>query len=138
MGVRLAVAATVAATLAVGCGGTQRSADLFVVKRTGSIPGANLTLLVTDNGTVRCNGGPAKVLPGELLVEARGLTEDLAGDLGKPIREIAPLNSIYTFRVKMGAGTAEWMDGTPGLPQSFLKLSQFTRKVAKGTCGLQR
>jgi hypothetical protein len=139
MGMRLAAAAAVVTALvAVGCGGTQRSADLFVVKRTGSIPGANLTLLVTDNGTVRCNGGPPRVLPGELLVEARGLTEELAADLGKPVTGDPPANSVYRFEVNLGAGKASWTDGSLGLPQSFFKLSQLTRKIAKGTCGLQR
>lgn len=131
-------AALVLAILAAGCGGTQRAPDLFEVKRTGKIPGANLTLLVTDNGTVRCNGGAPKPMPGDLLVQSRGLTEDLAADIAKPRPEIAPLNSIYTFRIRLGAGSATWMDGTPGLPQSLLELARLTRQIAKGVCGLKR
>ena len=139
MGLRMVCAVVAAcAVSAVGCGGTQQAADLFLVKRTGSIPGANFTLLVSDNSTVRCNGGPPKPLPGDLLVEARGLTEDLAADIAKPITEVPQVKPIYSFTVKLGAGTASWQDGSLGLPQSFLKLSQLTRQIAKGICGLKR
>lgn len=137
MGRLIPAAAMSALFLAVGCG-TQASPDLFTVKRSGSIPGADLTLLVNDAGTVSCNGGPPRTLPDPLLLEARALARDLAADADRPIPAIAPLNPIYTFRVKTGAGTAKWMDGAPGLPASFLKLAQFTRQVAKGTCGLPR
>ena len=138
MGLRAAGAVVVAAVWAVGCGGTQQPADLFLVKRTGSIPGANLTLLVSDNSTVSCNGGPPKPLPGDILVEARGLTEDLAADITKPIAEVPQVKPIYSFTVKLGAGTASWQDGSLGLPQSYLKLSQLTRRIAKGVCGVNR
>jgi hypothetical protein len=96
--------------------------------------------LVSDNSTVRCNGGQPKQLPGDLLVEARGLTEDLAADLSKPKAraEVPRVNPIYSFTVKLGAGTATWQDGSLGLPQSFLKLSQLTRQIAKRACGLKR
>jgi hypothetical protein len=139
MGVRFAgCLIAVCAAIAVGCGGTQKAADLFLVKRSGSIPGANLTLLVSDNSTVSCNGGVPRQLPGDLLVEARGLTEDLAADITKPVAEVPQVKPIYSFTVKLGAGTASWQDGSTGLPQSFLKLSQLTRQIAKGVCGLTR
>lgn len=137
MGVRRA-GCLVLCLVAVGCGGTQRPADLFLVKRSGDIPGANLTLLVSDDGSVVCNGGAKRQLPGDLLVRARGLTEDLAADAGKPIAGDPPINSVYRFRVRSGAGTLDWIDGSLGLPQSFLELSQFTRIVAKTVCGLRR
>lgn len=130
--------AALCAGLIAGCGGTQRAADLFEVERSGSIPGANLKLLVTDNGTVRCNGGAARPLPGPLLVEARGLTEDLAAQAGKPIAEVPKANAIYSFKVRLGAGTLSWQDGSLGLPAPFYELSRLTRRIAKEACGLVR
>ncbi len=50
----ICVALTVAA--AAGCGGIE-APDLFLVQRTGSVPGAGLTLLVNEEGGVQCNGG---------------------------------------------------------------------------------
>jgi hypothetical protein len=135
LGLAGALAAVV--ILSAGCG-TQQSADLFVVKRTGKIPGANLTLLVTDNGTVKCNGGAAKPLPNELLLQARELTKQLAEDQSKPIPMIGVPNSIYDFTVTFGAGKVGWQDGNPYVPESFKQTAYFTRKVAKSVCGLAR
>ena len=134
----MAIASLLCAALIGGCGGTQRAADLFEVERTGTIPGAKLRLLVTDNGTVRCNGAPPRAMPGELLVEARGLTEDLAAEAGKPLNAVPPTNSIYSFKVRMGAGTFDWQDGSLNLPQPFLEMSRLVRRIAKEACGLTR
>jgi len=123
--------------LSVGCG-TQQSADLFTVERSGKIPGANLTLLVNDSGTVVCNGGKPQPLPSELLLDARDIARQLAADSSKPITGDPPINWIYRFQVQLGAGKLDWIDGSLGLPESYLRLSQFTRKVAKGPCHLVR
>ena len=50
----LAVLVVTAAALAAGCNGPI-PADLFLVQRTGSIPGAKLTLRLTDDGGAYCN-----------------------------------------------------------------------------------
>ena len=49
-------AALAAAAALAGCG-DRHAPDLFVVTRTGSIPGARLHAARLDDGTVRCNGG---------------------------------------------------------------------------------
>ncbi|HYZ80523.1 MAG TPA: hypothetical protein VE571_04605, partial [Solirubrobacteraceae bacterium] len=53
-----------------------RSADLFVLTRTGQ--GSTLTLLVNDGGTIRCNGGKAKPVSNTTLISARDLADSLA------------------------------------------------------------
>ncbi len=133
---RCAPAAIAVVLLAVGCG-TQTSADLFSVKRSGSLPGAKLKLLVNDSGTVSCNGGPPRALPDNLLLDARELARDLAADKDKPIPAIGVVSPTYTFNVTLGAGTISWPVGVP-VPDSFNRLVYFTRKVAKGVCGLPR
>jgi uncharacterized alpha/beta hydrolase family protein len=132
----LAMASVVA--VVVGCGGQQTSPDLFEVHRTGSIPGANLTIVVNDDGTVRCNGKLPVRMPDDKLIEARTLAGDLASDLSKPRAEVPKVSPVYTYSLMMGAGKADWMDGSLGLPASFYRLALFTRQVAKGTCGLVR
>ena len=65
------------ALLLGGCGGP--TADLFVVERDGSIPGARLTLLVSDDGTVRCNRGDRREITSEQLIDAREIARELNG-----------------------------------------------------------
>ncbi len=60
-----------------GCGGGIASPDIFVVQRSGTIPGASLTLVVNDGGTVRCDGGPPRPISDSQLVLARGIQEEL-------------------------------------------------------------
>jgi len=130
--------ATVTALLLLTSCGTQTSADLYLIKRTGKIPGANLTLLVTDNGSVRCNGGPPRPLPNDMLLQSRELTKQLAEDQSKPIPMIGVPNSIYDFTVTFGAGKVGWQDGNPYVPESFKQLAYLTRRIAKQVCGLKR
>jgi hypothetical protein len=60
----------VAAAGVTACSGPQ-SPDLFLVKRTGTIPGARLTLRISDDGGAFCNGGPRKEITSAQLIEAR-------------------------------------------------------------------
>ena len=69
-----ACALLLAATVA-GCGGV-RAADLFLVERAGSAPGARLTMLVNEEGGVNCNGGRTLKLGDSQLIEARTIQED--------------------------------------------------------------
>jgi hypothetical protein len=47
--------------LLAGCGGNGVvAADLFIVYRSGSVPGANLMLLVNEEGVIHCDGGKCK------------------------------------------------------------------------------
>lgn len=132
------VAAACAALLILASCGTQQSADLFVVKRTGKIPGANLNLLVSDGGTARCNGGTPQPLPNDMLLQARELTKQLAEDKDKPVPEIGVVNPIYEFQVRLGAGDVSWQDGNPHVPESFKAVAYLTRRIAKQVCHLSR
>ncbi len=84
MSARAGVLAAIAAvTLTASCGGIT-APDLFIVQRTGSVPGARLTLLVNEEGGVRCNGGASLKLSDPALVQARAIQEDLHGPASKP------------------------------------------------------
>ena len=70
-----ALAVVLARTLA-GCGCP--AADLFVVQRSGADRNANLTLLVSDDGTVTCNGGKHPISGDLLLRRPRARAPDLS------------------------------------------------------------
>src|SRR5262245_43646823 len=73
-----AIGAVAAVTLTGGCGGVL-APDLLLVERAGSVAGARLTLLVNEEGGVRCNGGRALKLSDSQLVQAPDLQEALRG-----------------------------------------------------------
>ncbi len=119
----------VAAALA---GSGTPSPDLFVVERSGSVPGARLALLVSDT-SVRCNGGEARALSSEQVLEARRIARELP-TVRRPPRRRAQL---FAFRVRHEAGTLRFAD-TTAAPPVLPRLARFTRRVAQDVCGLER
>ena len=76
---RRAAAAALAAlaALAMGsCGSEAR--DLFLVTRGGDVPGARLTLRVTDDGRASCNGKALVDITSAQLIAARETERDRA------------------------------------------------------------
>ena len=135
---RLAAIGMAAACALLGGGCGTPSADLFVVTRSGSIPGAGLSLLVSDGGTVRCNGGSARSIGDQRLLTAR----ELARDLRKPAEHALTLKpgpqSIMRYRVRSEDGTVTFSDTSRGQPLVFFRVAAFTREVAQSVCGLAR
>lgn len=130
------VAAMAAAALATVACGTP-SPDLFVVERYGTVPGARLRLLVSDQ-TARCNDGPVKNLTSAQIIEARDIRRDLLllQTDDEPIPE-APPAQFFRFAVQTEQGTLRYPD-TQQRPVVLPRLSRFVRRVAIDTCGLRR
>jgi len=131
-----AVAAAAAAVLALSSCGTP-SPDLFVVDRGGTVPGAKLNLLVSDQ-TARCNDGPTERLTSEQILEARDLKRELLlvqADQGAIPRY--PPAQIFRFSVQTEEGRLSFPD-TQQRPEVLPRLARFVRRVAKDTCGLAR
>ena len=130
-------AAPLAAALALAACGSP-PADLFVVERSGAIPGARLTLLVSDDGTVRCNGGPRRDAGSDRLLDARALARELAAQAERD-RALPPgPGSVLRYRVRLEDGTVTFSDTSRGVPPAALRLAAFTREVARQVCGLAR
>ena len=132
----LAVAALALTGAALGACGTP-SPDLFVVQRDGTVPGARLELLVSDQ-TARCNDGEPRRLTSAQILEARDIHRDLlalqTGDAAVPPARPA---QIFRFAVQTEQGTLRYPD-TAQRPVVLPRLSRFVRRVAIDTCGLQR
>lgn len=146
----LAVAATTSAVVSVAACGGGPPADLFLVSRTGTIPGAKLTLRLIDDGGVSCNGGPRHDITSEQLIDARELRRELDGDdHAKDPAEVKGLAAqridlppghitSYSYRVRSENGTVAFSDTSAHQPQAFYKIAQLTREVARQSCGLAR
>jgi hypothetical protein len=135
---RLAVLLATVLLLLAGCGSP--SADLFSVDRAGAGKGGRLRLIVSDGGTVRCNGGASKPLEAARLLQARKLARELQTQaaLGLELKPGRPQDTTFTYRAELEDGTIAFADSSRGLPPSFTRLAAFTRVVARGACGLQR
>ena len=129
------VALAVALALAVGgCGGA--SADLFAVQRTGSAPGARLSMVVNDAGTVRCNGRkPVDIADADLL-DARQLTRDLASMAKRHLVLAARPGSVFAYSVRTADGSIRFADTSRPLRPALQRLSLLVLKLARSDCHL--
>ena len=125
----------VLALLLAGCGGP--AGDLFEVQRSGSDRAANLTLVVSDDGFVTCNGAK-KTLPPNLLLRARQLTRDMSPQAELNLTLPAGRGTVLTYTARMAAGTITFSDSSRPLPQSFTELTVYTKDVAEQVCGITR
>ncbi len=127
--------AALAALLLAGCGSP--SADLFVVDRSGSDRNANLRLLVSDDGTVTCNGSKHEI-PNARLLDARQLTRELAPQAQLHLVVPPRPGAVLTYKVRMEAGTVAFSDTSRPLPSTFARLEVFTKAISEDVCGLRR
>jgi len=118
-----------------GCGSP--AADLFLVNRSGADRNANLTLLVSDDGTVTCNGRKHEI-PNEKLLDARKLTRELSPQAELHLVLPPKPGSVLSYKVRMEAGTVAFSDTSRPLPTEFAQLELFTKSVSEDVCGLER
>jgi hypothetical protein len=128
-------AVLLAALILVGCGSPPP--DLFVVKRSGPDPAANLTMLVSDGGSVTCNG-KEHALDAKRLLQARQLARDLAKQAEVGLELPPGPNSNLSYTVRLEAGTVAFSDTSRGNPHDFFELAAFTKDVSEDVCGIVR
>jgi hypothetical protein len=135
--VKLAAPAALLAALAfAGCGGEAR--DLFLVMRSGDVPGARLSLRITDDGRASCNRRPLVEITSDQLIAARESARDLEDPVKAGLRLAPGPQSVFSYRVRTEDGTAAWSDDSKRQPPVLFKLAKLTRDVAKGPCHLAR
>ncbi|HEY3971242.1 MAG TPA: hypothetical protein VGL79_07560, partial [Solirubrobacteraceae bacterium] len=121
--------------LAGGCGGVL-SPDLFIVYRSGSVPGAKLTMLVNEEGVVHCDNGPAHHLSDPQIIEARTIQENLEEPAAKHESLSAEPGSVLSYYLRDANGTVRFSDNSPHQPTAMRKLAGFVLTVAQSVCGL--
>jgi hypothetical protein len=128
-------AAGAAIVFLAACG--TASPDLFEIRRSGEDRAANLTLVVSDGGTVTCNGSE-HALDADRLLRAR----ELARELEEPAQlgiELPPgPGAVLRYRVRLEAGSVAFSDTSPANPPAFLRIAAFTHDVAERVCGIVR
>jgi hypothetical protein len=133
--VRRAVLVVAVLLVFVGCGSPPP--DLFVVTRSGPDPAANLTMVVSDGGSVTCNG-KQHPLEADLLLKARQLARDLAKQAQLGLELPPGPNANLSYKVRLEAGTVGFSDTSRGNPLAFFQLAAFTKDVSERVCGIVR
>ena len=123
------------ATPLAACGLNVQSADLFLLTRTGA--GGHLRLLVSDDGTVRCDGGSAKPLSDKLLIQARDLTTTLNDDAKRGMHIQSPPQSVVDYTVRLQHGTISFPDTAARNHSELAQLELFAAQAAQAPCGLR-
>jgi hypothetical protein len=118
-----------------GCGGVV-SPDLFIVYRSGSSAAAKLTMLVSEEGMVHCNNGPARHLEDAQIIEARTIQEDLEGAASQHESLPAEPGSVLSYYVRDANGSVRFSDNSLHQPKVMRKLAEFVLSVAQNVCGL--
>lgn len=131
----IALCALAAALASDGCGGV-RAADLFIVQRSGSTPQARLTLLVNEEGVVRCNGGSPLRLSDPEIVKARDIQEELHDPASKHLSLPALPGSVLSYYVRDVDGTARFSDNSPRQPAVLHQLALFVLETSQQLCHL--
>jgi len=128
-------AALVAAGSLGGCAGI-KAPDLFLVQRTGTVAGAQLTLLVNEEGGVRCNGGRTLKLSDPQLIEARGIQEDMREPASKHVSLPPGPRPVFSYRLREESGSVSFSDDSSGQPSVFRRLALFVLQTAQRVCHL--
>jgi hypothetical protein len=123
----------VASALA-GCGLDVKSADLFLLQRTGQ-PG-RLSLLVNDGGTISCDGGKARSLPDPLLIQARSIASDLDKDAKASLKIPPSSGTVGQYTIKLQNGTISFPDTAAATHHELAEAEQFAVQAAQQACGL--
>jgi len=130
----LALALLAGAAPAAGCGSPPP--DLFAVERSGPGANADVALVVSDGGSVTCDGDRHD-LDADRLLAARQLVRDLAPQAELGIELPPGPGTELSYRVATEAGTVEFSDSSRGLPRTFLRVAAFTADVTEHVCGIQ-
>jgi hypothetical protein len=128
-------AAVLLAVVFAGCGSPP--ADLFVVKRSGPDPAANLTMRVTDGGTVFCNDKEHE-LDADHLLQARQLARDLSKQAEVGLELPPGPGANLSYKVELESGNVAFSDTSKGNPHDFFVLAAFTKDVSEDVCGIVR
>lgn len=132
---RTALALAMGAALLAGCG--TPPPDLFLVERSGADANANLELVVSDGGSVRCNG-EEHPLDADRLLTARRLLRDVEPQAELHLELPPGPDANLSYRVEMEKGVIAFSDTSPRIPQTFQRLAGFTKDVAERVCGIER
>jgi hypothetical protein len=131
--VRRAILA-VGLALVAGCGG--ESGDLLAIEEAGGPAGGERTLVVTNDGRGRCDGGELRRIESDRLIDAREVERDLQ-DLAEDGADLGgdPAGDRRAYVARIRAGTVRWVEAEPGNPDVLPRLELLALRLGRELCG---
>ena len=107
------------------------------MERSGADRNANVRMLVSDGGTVRCNGAE-HALDAARLLTARQLLRDLEPQAELGLDLPPGPGTQLSYRASMEGGSVAFSDRSEDVPATFQRLAAFTTDVTERVCGIER
>lgn len=129
----VAVWASAAAGLLIGCGGS--AGDLLALEVSGGFQSGPLRLTVTDDGRGRCDGGALEPISSERLIETREVERELEGLAEEGARFPATGRADerrYVARTR--AGTVRWSERAAALPEVLPRTALLAQQLQEDLC----
>jgi len=131
----LAALVTIGVLILAGCGEIM-SPDLFIVYRSGSGPHARLTMIVSEEGVVTCNGRKAGRLEDPQIIKARTIQEDLKDPASSRLSLAPQPGSVLRYYVREESGSVRFSDNSVHQPAVFRRLALFVLQTSQEVCRL--
>jgi hypothetical protein len=132
---RRSICAGLAAAAAgmAGCGGS--AGDLLSISARGGLAGGTHMIVVTGDGRGSCDRGPLKQLPGDRVLDARGIERD-ATDLATKATDFPPSRKgARRFTLDTKDGEVRWSERTPGIPSVLPRAQLLELQLERLLCG---
>jgi hypothetical protein len=126
------LAAILCCAVVAACGFDVQAPDDFLMTRTGG--GKQVTLLVNDAGTIRCDRGKARSITSAMLISARDLVLNLDTDAKANLRIRQSPNSVYRYTVSMQDGTIAFPDTAAVKHPELSGVEQYALQALAGPC----
>lgn len=131
-----AALACAAAVAAAGCGGDY--SDLLAVQRSGSLPDAEVSFVINDGGTIRCDGGEEQPLPSKLLLETRDIVDALRLQFEEQTSYPRSPSALLRFEAETADGEMAFSDVDGRRGEDVGRLILLVRRTAQQMCGTDR
>src|SRR5262249_61011376 len=103
----------------------------MVISRTGAVPDARVTMRITDDGRVSCNGKPLVNITSAQLIEARALAEDLQKAAKRHLHVPPRPQSVFSYKVKLPDGTVRFSDNSRSNRTPMFQLEIAPHRIAQ-------
>jgi len=115
-----------------GCGGSP--GDLLSIEVSGGPAKRDQNIVVRSDGQARCNGGPARDIGSDALIDAREIERELGDDAERAAVYESTSGDATSYVVRLKKGTVRWDDRARGLPPVLARAQLFALQQGRALC----